>query len=328
MKRRLFALALLVSGFAAATAIGQVVDVDPSKDYPLTADVGAWTICAACYVGPESPKLAHDLALEIRTRYHLPAYVLNKGEEERRKEQERLQRLHEQYKAAGNVPLRTVRIEDQCAVLIGGYKDIEAANKALKSIKKLPPPSSEKYMPFLTQVVPDKGPDGEQRGRVEGAYINPFVKSFVVRNPLVPKETSNEKKPDPFLKNLNSGEKYSLLHCRKPYTLLVATFQGMSTFHAQEEPPGFWEKLWKGYSGEMLEASGQNAHNLAEAMRKMGFEAYVLHMRQGSVVTIGGYDSPDDPRMKETQQTLAQHVQLDRSGLLLAQFVPMPVPRP
>jgi hypothetical protein len=281
-------------------------------------------ICAACYVGEQAPQLAHDLVLEIRTRYNLPAYVINRGEEERRRQREELKRLHERYPDS-HVPLHTTRVEDQCAVLIGGYKDMETARRALKDIKKLQP-SSEKLMhPWAEVFIPKK--EGEEGKIVEG-YMNPFLNGFVVRNPTAPLERPVENKSDHFLKDLNAHESLSVLKCKKPWTMVVATFQGLQVIQAKsQEPEGFFEKLLGKSGGDTLEASGHNARNLANALRKLNFEAYVLHTRWGSIVTIGCYDRSDDPQMGQVQRSLAS-LQLGQGLNLMAQPLPMEIPRP
>jgi hypothetical protein len=329
MKQLLFALV----GLAVATRLYAQVDTDPNKSYAITPEAGPWMICATYYVGPDASKLAHELVMEIRSRHHLPAFVFNRGDEERRKHEEErrrrleeLKRLQEQY---GDVklPVRAPRVEEQCAVLIGGYKDMDAASKALEKVKKLPPPSSERLMPWLTEVRPIENSSPDRTAEIKAAPMNPFVTSFVTRNPTEPHRPL-ENKQDPFLKELNAGEAYSLLRCSKPWTLLVATYQGMTVFQPKADRTGFFEKLWSKNSGELLAASGQNAHNLAEALHKLGFEAYVLHTRQGSVVTVGAYDRSDDPKMQQIQTALASNVQLGPRLQMLSQPVPMPVPRP
>jgi hypothetical protein len=325
MKRLLFALAG-VAGLGLASIGYGGVEADPNKDYAITPDAGPWLICVAPFVGPQAPQLAHELVLEIRSRYHLPAFVLNKGEQERQEQRKKLDEIHRQYPEA-TVPLRVTRIEDQCAVLIGGYKDIDSAQRALKDVKKLPPPSSKKLMPVLTQARPLENPSGENNMVLEGAFVNPFVNSFVVPNPTVHRERPVDNKPDPFLKKLNSGERYSVFRCKKPWTLAIATYQGYSAIGPASESGSFWNKLWGNNGGEMLEASGQNAHNLADALRKKGFEAYVFHTRRGSVVTVGGFDSADDPRLKEMQQAVVTKLKYGQGLQMLAQPLPMEVPK-
>lgn len=315
---------------AVASVAKARVEADPNKDYLVTPEAGPWMICATTYVGPEAARLAHQMVLEIRSRFDLPAFVVNRGDEERRKQQQELEQLRKQFPDYTG-PIRHTRIQEQCAVLVGGYKDMDTAARALKEIKKLPPPSDEKLMAVLTQVRPAPKAGEEDRGLLEGAFVNPFRNSFVVRNPTVPAERKTDNKNDPFLKKLNAHESFSLLRCKKSWTMIVATYQGMHTIQPAEAPSkvlGIFDSLWGSNTGELLEASGQNAHNLAEAMRKLGFEAYVLHTRWGSLVTVGGYDRPDDPRMQEIQRALASNVRLGQQVQMLSQPVPMEVPRP
>src|SRR5205814_4461629 len=130
---------------------------------------------------------AEELASEIRGRYGLPAYVFNRTAEERRKEQERVARLKEeqrQRQKADGLPddlpirIRSVRIEDQYAVLVGGYKDDATARKELDKIRKMTP--SDKYM--QTALVAD------DKGKMHEQAVNPFQSAFVCRNPTVPAE--------------------------------------------------------------------------------------------------------------------------------------------
>jgi hypothetical protein len=303
MKRTHFALAgiaLLVLASAGRTG----VDADPSKDYTIKPDAGPWVILAATYVRDDAPKLAHDLILELRSKYNMTAWLWNKGEEERQQQRERWRKLHEQYKDA-QVPLRGFRIDEQCAVLIGGYKDIDAARRELDRIKNLKPPADRNLMHLFFRVNPVKV-GNEEMGQVEGAYVSPFIRSFVTRNPTVPVDRRAEARDDPFLKKLNADESYSLLKCRKPVTLVIATFQGMSVYESDsKETGGFLSKLLSPKTPDTLGLSAMNAHNMAEFLSKAGWsEVFVLHMRTGSLVTVGGFDSKEDPQLPVVERAL------------------------
>jgi hypothetical protein len=326
MHRLLFVLAGLAALFALSSARAGV-EADPNKDYAICPEAGLWFVCASVFVGPEAPKLAHEMVLEIRSRFHLPAYVLNRGEEERKKQREELDRIHKLYPEA-KVPLRHTRIEEQCAVLVGGYANVDEATKALKMVKKLDPPSNEKLMPILTEVRPaEDSPDG-QKGLIQYTHVNPFVKSFVVHNPTIPVEHPAAPRNDPLLKKWNSGDSYSLLQCKKPWTLMIAAYQGTSVIQARNAPPSVWDKLWGKDTISKLDASSQNAHNLAEVLHKLGFEAYTLHLSQGSIVTVGGFDRADDPKIGELREALSSRFRYGQGIQLLPEFVAIEVPRP
>jgi hypothetical protein len=75
------------------------------------------------------------------------------------------------------------------------------------------------------------------------------------------------------------------------------------------------EKMGFKKSGELLNAAGKQAHEVAEFLRKFGFEAYVLHTEYSSVVTVGGFDGPDDPRLIQVQQAFLNEMSNPRSNV-------------
>ncbi len=310
------------------------VDADPSKDYFITPDVGPFTICAASESGDAARKLAHDLVLEIRARYGLPAFVYNRGAELRRQQEAELQRKRQQQREYlermglhPDSPLRLprVRIEEQFAVLIGGYPDMESARKELNRIKKLQPPKSVPH-----DVVTLERTDAPAAGKKpwsQRTEVNPFATSFVVPNPTVPPPREQAQKPDPFWKQLNAGETYSLLNCPKPWTMVIKEFQGVTVIEPASAPTKIMNLLKGKGTADQLNASALNAHNLAEALRKLGLEAYVLHTRGSSIVTIGGFDRQDDPRMAQVQRHLFSSALFGPNVDIMARPMPMAVPR-
>jgi len=222
-----------------------------------------------------------------------------------------------------------MRIEEQCAVLVGGYKDIESARRALDAIKKLPPPDAQRIKLHEMFIVTPSG--GGQK-----VPMNPFTHGFVVRNPSVePERAPKQSDMDlAFLKKLNAGEPYSLLQCPKKYTLAISQLQTPTVVQSRETSSSFLESL--GFGGKAAahdDAAARSAHNFAEALRKLHEEAYVLHTRFSSVVTVGGYDDEKDPRLKHdvdrvnglmTKLTTLDRMQVIR---LLPRPMPMEVPR-
>jgi len=326
MRTTLLALTGLL-GLAATAAARDTVDTDPGKEYALTAESGTWFICVASYTGPKAKDLAHEMIMLIRTRYRLPAYVLNRGDEERRKQKEELERLHAQYPDA-KVPIHYTRIQEQCAVLVGGYKDIDSAHSALASVKKLPPPTDERLVEHLTRVRAAPTQENPEQGAIEIAPVNPFAKSFVARNPFVPRENQDRRNKDPLLKELNADESYSLLKCKKPWTLLVAAYQGPSYIVQESNKGSILDKFFSSRHQDVLAATGKNAQNLAKVLRQLGFEAYVLHTRGGSIVSVGGFEAENDPAMQQVRAALADHIRVSQPGIFLAQPLAMEVPRP
>jgi hypothetical protein len=308
-------------------------DADADEEHEVTAALGPWMILTTSYQGPEGRSMARKLVIEMRKQYNLPAYIYDFANPEREKERQRVAEIREKQRkwlAEHNVPadtpirIRTRRFEDQYGVLIGGYKDFDTAADALKKIKKLDPPNP-KRVPLHCMVT-----SNPIKQVVEQAWVNPFHDAFVVRNPKVKYEAPPaQNKPDPFLKQLNENEDYNLLKCPKRFTLAVAQFRAATILQPPPESNSILKKLGLGgkdTGGASLGAAALNAHNVAELLRKWNFDAYVLHMRYGSIVTVGNFDEPDDAQLKAIQNQLAR-MKLDPLPMLNP-ALPMEIPRP
>lgn len=334
MKRSLFTF-VGITALAAATFSFARQEADPQKDYGVTPEAGVWMICAASYMGESAPKMAHDLVLELRRDYDVPAFVFNRGAEERRKLQEDLekQRLQQEdmlrqqgIQPGQRLPSRHVRIEEQCAVLIGGYKDIDAAHSVLEKIKKLPNPKSVPVDKLMMAGTDSNNKIQELQTR----EANIFRCSFVTRNPTVPQEKVDRSLDPATLKHLNADESYSLLKCKQPWTLAVKEFYGGMAIQPASAPPTLLEKLLGNKSEEHMSAIGRQAHEVARVLREsLGLEAYVLHTPVSSVVTVGAFANPDDPKIQQMQQKLKslQLVGPAASIQFVSNPMPMPVPR-
>ena len=314
----------------------QQEDPDMNRDLLVTQAAGPWLLFVHSYDEADGPSLARALALELRgPNYGLPAYVFNYGDDERKAELERARREVERRKEAmlkagltTDMPIRVphMLIRVQCAVLVGGYKDNEAARRDLDRIKKLRPLDGRRFkLPDMIIVGPNR--TGER------ASVNPFLKAFPVRNPAVKAEQVSRDIQDlATLRQLNATESYNLLKCRKPITLAVKQFQMPTVVETRGTPNGFLKKFGVGGSGEKKDAAKESAHNLASLLREGGWEAYVLHTRFSSIVTVGAYDSVDDPRIPVHQEALtklnARLANIPNVDLtLFARAIPMPVPK-
>jgi hypothetical protein len=326
MKQPLLAgIALLAIG-----GLARALEPGPYQEFSIPPQVGPWTICAASFSGPMAPETAHSLVLELRNKYRLPAYLFNRGAELRLEQEEELQRKRQQQKEylermglKPDMPLRLprVRIEDQYAVLVGGFADMDAARRELARIKKMAPPASVPTTAFRLGTT-----EAAANVTDRSSTVSPFVNSFVVRNPAIPVVHEPTNKPDPFWKELNAGESYSLLKCPKPWTLAIKEYHGTAIIQPQSAPTSFMEKLFGNRLSQELDATAHNAHQLAEALHKMGLEAYVLHTRNASVVTVGSFDSPDDPGMNQVRRTL-ENMKFEPPIEFMPNLMPMEVPR-
>ena len=333
MRRTLVALTVALSLLATSQIqAGPRVEADPNKRYEVTPDVGPWMILASHFTGPPGQQLAQELILEIRTNFNQPAYLFVFGEKEH---EEQLQRVKEMRALLGDTQgsrMLGVRAELQYGVLVGGYKDMDTARKALNDIKKLTP-SNTKFCPLISVVTRDVG---EKKGlKVEEGYDNPFTKSFVVHNPSMKVEKARTG-PDPALiRKLNADETYNLLKCGKPWTLAVKEIHGGSVLQPRGASSSFLDNLGLGKSQDALSASAMQAHALAQVLREMKdkdkvslkLDAYVLHGPSSSVVTIGAFDSKDDQKLIEKKRLL---LSLKWGGADLGLFsnpMPMEVPQ-
>jgi hypothetical protein len=296
-------------------------------------------ICAAHYSGGDAVELARQVVMELRNRHRMTAYIFNHADEARLAQKARLEQLQKAYPGVNWRRRIMVRVEDQCAVLIGGFKDFDSASEAVKNVKKLPLPTLKLANGMSAyDMVNLYEPDPEtKRMIVKRAPVNPFSNALVVRNPLIPLPPKQTPRFDPFLTKLNDDEDYSLLKCPRPWTLIVKEYNTTTYLQGSGKTTGFLSMLGLGdRPGERLSASGAQAHELAKFLRdpRLGFKAYVLHTRRCSLVTVGEFTGPNDPELERTQRRLASlrfstgnGGQADPIGLLPTP-VPYEIPRP
>jgi hypothetical protein len=360
MRQLLIALAggLTLLVFMGSVQAGKV-EADPNHDYVLGPECGEWLICAASYKGPDGANLAKQMVYHLRSQENLPAYFHVYFDEAGRQMQKDLDErakllsgVRDEVAAnATGVEQRRFRkkihIEDQYAVLIGGFKTIDAARKMLPDVKSMNAPQLKLNSGQVAQDIISVGEPTGGRDKMEIRRLpqSPFTLSFVTRNPTNSHEGEDKPKFDPVWKKLNADESYSLLECKKPYTLVVKQYCGASYIGPQNAPEStFLAKLGIGSSKSVdtLGAAYLNAHNLAEALRKMKFDAYVLHTRGISYVTVGAFASADDPELKKMQEAFTSSVKVDtksaesklkdaralQSLQLMNPPLAMPVPRP
>lgn len=308
---------------------------DINQDIQVTPSAGAWMIFIISYPGANGPQHARNMVSELRSR-RVPAYVFSYGAEERKKEFDRvrkiLQEQQEFFRKEGLSPEQGVRvryqnIEVQHAVLVGGYADADSAKRALDGVRNWTPPDPTKVA-LETQFYKESDAKG---GRAEAKYVNPFKRAFVVRNPTVkPEVAKDDKKLDiKMLRAMNADESFSLLKCPKAFTLAVKEFQTPFMMNDRDTSATVWDKLGVTSKADRVDGAALSAHNLVDSLRKRSLEAYVLHSKFSSVVTVGSFDSPDDPALKSMQDLLA--TRFSQPPFSLVQFfhrpVPMPVPQ-
>ncbi|MFO0846421.1 MAG: hypothetical protein U0797_29310 [Gemmataceae bacterium] len=305
----------------------------PANPYPVSAEAGAWMICAASYIGPDGPELSRQVAQHLRERHKLAAFIYNRGDEERRRQEEEYQALQKQYPGV-KVPKKVYRVQDQYAVLVGGFKDFDHASAYLPKLKQLPAPELRLdggKSPYELMTYHETDPE-TKKPVARAARLHPFANAMVVHNPAVPNEKANKPKWDPFWKKLNENEEYSLLKNPKPYTLVVKEYLGARVIQGQQKDSGggFLAALGLGggKEGEALDAGAQQAHELAKFLRQpsLGFTAWVLHTRYSSVVCVGGFDGPGDGECQRLQRQIANLRFNAKNGVDPIGLMPTPMP--
>lgn len=354
--------AIILSLGLAATAVAQpasgmrklddimssaVPSAAPTYKYPVVPEAGPWLICVQTFKGPDSQRMAEALADCLNRDFKIPAYLQDSGRKQREEEKARVEKLRAQYRAQyeemERQGLKTpdgmrrwrvpdVQIDDEFAVLVGKrnrqLKDMEAARDYLDEIRKLKDLPKEFQWKALFEFDKDKKDRTVKSAEV---FVNPFVTAMVVHNPTVSFEKQQD---DPtvatkFLKELNSDEEYSVLKCRKNWTLVVKVYQAPSAILGSQNGPTTSTKFspTKKDGESYLNIGAMNAHLTAEFLRKaMKQEAYVMHHSSYSVVTVGQYDSPEDPQLLANQKTMAGMQLRDGNGDVKASFSAQPLP--
>ena len=120
----------------------QDVDVpDINKDVAVQPSCGNFMICVISYSGNDAPQMARAMVAELRgPKYKLNAFVFTKGATERQAELKRIEEAKEYQRqqlakipdlppdTKVSIPVMRSHFEIQCAVLVGGYSDVQSTN--------------------------------------------------------------------------------------------------------------------------------------------------------------------------------------------------------
>jgi hypothetical protein len=319
--------------------------------------------------GPSALALAEALAGEIRDLYRVQTFLFEYVSEERKAEMaaiaaarergrifaQQMEKLRQQSQLQGMeflepdkvIRFKTVNYRDQIAVLIGGFKTDEDARKALDTVRKWAAPKTKvagtSLMDWGTVVRP--GPDGKQF--LEQSHINPYTTATVVPNPTIARAApAPSTEIDPFIVRLNDGRPYNLLKVTKAWTLAVKSFTAPIELVSKNGGDSVMRKpsILGSKGSDALKAGAEQAEALAKTLRELkglqgqslGLEAFVLHTRTSSIVTVGQFDSPDDPELVRIQHQLGKiKLTEDREGhrpvanapKLFETMMAIPVPR-
>ena len=309
LSRRVVLGALLTLLGAAATAravtpwgdfLGMArVDADEKKTYDLKDTNGPWLIMACSFSGKDAEQQAHDLALELRKRYKLEAFV-HKADF----------KLDDPNGGRDPNPLghsprwRYKKFKDhpevqEVAVLVGNYAAVNnpEAQKTLLKIRYAQPDclkiddgkATSRTLASLRTIQNAILPDGSEKKK-----RGPMGHAFVTTNPLLPADYYAPRKGiDELVLRMNKGVAHSLLDCPGKYTVQIAHFMGNVVINQREIEE--IEKDGKPMQSSLIRAA-EKAHLLTETLRAKGYEAYEFHDRFASIVTVGSFNSVGTPR--------------------------------
>ena len=298
---------------------GPKVDANPKSDYPLDETNGPWMIFVKCYDGPNARDDARALALELRQKYSMKAYVHHKKfdhAKEHAEENEYLQRemeIRQAFAQAGkaDIPIIMPRykpektkfvnggVSEEYAVLVGDFQSIDDKdiNRNFEQIKTLEP---ECIIAQLKRDIDQAEQTGNSFAKTtmidlqrfsireeNNNSVRPLAKAIKCPNPILPPEYFSNR-VDEFVQKLNAGSRYSLLRCQAKFTIKVAEYRGSVI----TDPKGIEEATKnesKLHQSEQLARAGDKAETVCHALREKGYEAYTFHDRSRSIVTVGSF---------------------------------------
>lgn len=252
--------------------------------------------------GDTALEAADQLVYELR-RYGIPAYVY---EQENQYEQVRTKDFRHRDR------MRTIEAQKRnVAVLAGNYRSArnDTAQTTLGILKRFRPKflAGNDGSSFTTHSASGGvyHPTPGQPGPLSGA--------FLTMNPMLTPEQALRMSGEnnKLLRRLNSGNEFSLAG-ERGYTIRVATLTGKQTTYQFGSKPreSFFDS-----DGSSLDKAARNAWMMTKYMRSKGTKAFLHHQQFGSLVTIGAFESPDDPRIPEVIRYFSPKVVQDpRTG--------------
>ena len=264
----------------------------PLEPYMLTKDNGPFMVLAYTFRGPEAPRQAQALVLELRNKYRLPAYILLPRKFPNRSNIRGVPPQAAQFATRDDVGVPEIyRTLDEAAVLVGDEKTIKDSNVLLHKVKKIHPDCIDGVQQMW------------QWRKGQG-----LTRAMMTTNPFVPAEALFPAQQDVMVSSINVGE-HSIKNCPGRYTLEIANFSGRKTLDVDND------KRFIGHSSinkSPLQTALDDAEQLADALAKddqiikTGYQPYVYHDRFSSRVMIGSFNRPDDPNARKLHDKLLE----------------------
>jgi hypothetical protein len=322
---RIPVLALLFGGSLSLAAAGappwaQVlgtnrIEADPGQEYLLVDRNGPWMIMACSFSGERAQQQAHELVLELRKRYKLPAYsheVQFKLDDPNGHGSSPSPFLLQyetpdgrsrvtwrwQYKQLADHPeLKREGALKEYAVLVGNYPAVDdpEARKDLQKVKSLDPDclkvagGDNEATPTVAGLRRFYDDIKRRLPGNENQHRGPMGRAIITTNPLLRSEYFAPKGTiDEMVLRMNRDVTHSLLDCPGRFTVRVAHFSGTMVFDQRQIDA---IQAGRGELKSTLTKAAEQAHELTEALRMKGYEAYEFHDRFSSIVTVGSFES-------------------------------------
>ena len=274
--------------FSSDLQAGNIEAVE-GKKYRITKQHGPWMIMVATLREPpeqfkgegKSPaEAAEDLVYYLR-KIGIPAYSFKRDE---------TQSHVSTISRTGNSKAAKYNLREEYCVMAGNFKSPkdDVAVATLAYIKKLKPKCLEEGGIYH----PTPGRPG------------PLSHAFLSVNPFLSVKELALHKKSPEIIYLNKDMKdRSLLNISGKHTVVVATFRGKSFINNNKSK---FSNAKNDYDqNELRDRIDQmyiDAIDLCKLLRENNEDAYVLHNRYESIVTIGAFDSEKDSRIPKLQR--------------------------
>jgi hypothetical protein len=270
--------------------------------FPLTKQNGPILVKVASFIGDEHLQYANALCQELRQRYQLNAYAFSyKHEIEGLMTEEEAEQFDAKYMVRPRRRVPQTEPPVNWVVMVGDFKSFDDPNaqKTLEKVRKLDVKSIPQNIwdQYKISAVEDVKAKAKKQRPLNSAMLvpNPHPEA-----PKFEKQISDEMKK--MILNLNTDSPFSIYENPHPYTLAIAEFRGGSFYGETENAKLFNRgKLFTDETSPLQQAAKQ-AIGLAEALRKLGWEAYVFHGQYASIVCVGGFPEKADmknPRMQD-----------------------------
>lgn len=256
---------------------------DPKK---LTEVDGPWMILAHSFAGVDGRREAEQLADQLSSEFGLPTFI-----------------HEENFDFTGKVDSptadgRVARYANQTryqafAVLAGEYNAVDdpALVKDLRRIKAAKPDvfatTAEQSPATAEAETPLDAVRNIQKGllaRVGKTSPGPMRNAFATTNPMLPQEYFMTPEVDSFVMELNQPWEHNLLESPGKFTVVVATFSGLSAIADGKKDKEFTP------NGDRMVKCAMLADKMTRELREDGIEAYQFHDRHASMVTIGSFE--------------------------------------